>query len=184
MNPQYQKRLENGRYDILNPSNQLKFAPDFFQTPNGTYTSLDPRLKDVLRGGYSMELNLPVYDANWKTFHRNGDNQVNAQEYRSYKDLHGGQVTYYVDDYLTQPYFSPNYQIRSTIAPRVFVDPMGSVKPEYNRRPIMQRASYLSDYTFDQDQIGFREDIMSLQSRKRDQQDFSKFYGNYNLFSS
>lgn len=184
MNPQYNKRLEGGEYDILNKSNQLKFATDFFQTRDGSYTSLDPRLKDVLRGGYNMELNVPVYDATWKTFNRDQENAINTQQYRSYADINGGQVTYYIDDYLTQPYFAPNYQIRSSIHPHIFVDPMGAVKPEYNRRPIMKRASYISDYTFDQDQIGFREDIMSLQSRKRDQQDFQKFHGNLKLFSS
>lgn len=186
MNPDYQKRLEKGHYDILNKSNQLKFATDFFETPNGTYTSLDPRLKDVLRGGYSMELNVPVYDATWKSFNRDQPqhNEIKTQQYNSYTDVDGGQLTYYVDDYLTQAYFPPNYQIRSSIRPHVFVDPMGSRKPEYNRKPIMQTASYISDYRSDQDQIGFREDIMSLQSRKRDQQDFSKFYGNYQLFSS
>lgn len=133
-----------------------------------------------------MELNVPVYDATWKSFNRDQSqsNQIKTQQYDSYHDIDGGQLTYYIDDYLTQAYFSPNYQIRSSIRPRVFVDPMGSLKPEYHRKPITKTASYLSDYTFDQDQMGFREDIMSLQSRKRDQQDFSKFYGNYQLFSS
>jgi hypothetical protein len=184
MNPDYKKTIDHSNYDILNKSNQLKFAPDFFKTADGKYTSLDPRLIDVMRGGYSMQLNVPVYDATWKSFNRGLGNKIGTQQYSSYTDIDGGQVSYYVDDYLTQPYFAPNYQIRSQIQPRVFIDPMGSLKPEYNRVPILQTASYISDYRFDQDQIGFREDIMSLQSRKRDQEDFSKFYGNYQLFLS
>lgn len=182
--PDYRSPLEHSTYTILNKSNQLKFASDFFKTRDGHYTSLDPRLKDVMRGGYNMELNVPVYDANWKSFNRPMANDIQTKEYSNYSDINGGQISYYVDDYLTQPYFSPNYQVRSTIHPKVFVDPMGSLKPEYNRMPVMTTPKYLSDYRFDQDQMGFREDIMSLQSRKRDQQDFSKFFGNYQLFSS
>lgn len=184
MNPEYRETLENSRYTILNPSNQLKLAPDFFKTSSGRYTSLDPRLKDVLRGGYSMELNVPVYDATWKSFNRTQENRVEATVYPSYGDIHGGQVSYYTDKYLAQPYFSPNYQIRARIEPVVFTDPMGALKPHYDRVPIMTTPKYLSDYTFDQDQIGFREDIMALQSRTRDQQDYTKFHSNRQYFAS
>lgn len=184
MNPDYEKKLEHGQYSILNKSNQLKFASDFFQTQNGHVTSLDPRLKDVLRGGYNMELNVPVYDATSKSFERYAPNNINTRRYNSYSDINGGQISYYVDDYLTQPFFPPNYQIRSQINSRIFIDPMGSLKPEYKRIPLFPTPTYISDYRFDQDQMSFREDIMALQSRKRDQEDFSKFYGNYDSFLS
>lgn len=182
--PNYHETLENGKYNILNRSNQLKFASDFFQTSNGKYTSIDPRLKDVLRGGYNMELNVPVYDASWRTATRDSmKNKIRAQKYSSYKDIDGGQISYYTDNYLSQPFFSPNYQIRTNVHPHVFIDPMGSIKPEYNRNPVLRTPDYISDYSFSRDQIGFREDIMSLQSRKRDQEDYAKFHNNIKYFS-
>ena len=58
---------------------------------------------------------------------------------------------------------------------------MGSLKPQYIREPITN-TKYISDYSFDQDQISFREDIMSLQMRIPNQQDYNKFI--YNSVSS
>ena len=55
---------------------------------------------------------------------------------------------------------------------------MGMKYPVYNREPIFKNNRNIFNYTFDQDQCGFREDLMSLQSRKMNQND----YGMYNLF--
>jgi hypothetical protein len=63
-NPDYQKSLDHSDYTVLN-QNQLQFAKDFIPTGDGTFTSLDPRLIDVMRG-YRMNLNVPAFDS---TFH-------------------------------------------------------------------------------------------------------------------
>lgn len=181
-NPDYQQSLDHSDYTVIN-HNQLKFAKDFFPSSSppkgikattdsipGTFTSLDPRLIDVMRG-YRMDLNVPAFDS---TFHdkQRRTNIIHPQSYQSYKDITGGQVFYYSDKYLRQPYFSPNFQLRSQVSPTIFEDPMGSLKPQYERIPITNSA-YISGYTSDQDQISFREDIMARQMRTMNQQSYS-----------
>jgi len=182
MNPDYQKQIDKSHYTFYN-SNQLKPATDFFKTKDNTYTSLDPRLIDVMRG-YTQELNAPVYDSTERSFERYNYSLKNIQPqiYSSYTDIEGGQISYYNDDYLDQAYFSPLFQLKSKITPEIFIDPMGSIKPQYIRNPITN-SKYISDYSFDQDQISFREDIMSYQMRIPNQQDFSKYYGSSSSFS-
>jgi hypothetical protein len=82
------------------------------------------------------------------------------------------QIIFNLDDYLKQPYFSPNFQLRNETSPSIFQDPMGALKPQYERQPITN-SKYISDYTSDQDQISFREDIMSRQMRTMNQQSYS-----------
>ena len=168
-NPDYQQSLDHSDYSAIN-QNQLKFAKDFFPTGDGTFTSLDPRLIDVMRG-YRMDLNVPTFDSTYHDKERQTDT-IRPESYPSYKEIDGGQVFYYSDKYLRQPYFSPNFQLRSGVSPSIFQDPMGSLKPQYERIPITNSA-YISDYTSDQDQISFREDIMARQMRTMNQQSYS-----------
>lgn len=168
-NPDYQQSLDHSDYTTLN-QNQLTFAKDFFPNEDGTFTSLDPRLIDVMRG-YRMNLNVPVFDSTFHDKERRTDKLI-PESYPSYKDIKGGQVFYYSDKYLQQPYFSPNFQLRSNVCPTIFEDPMGSLKPQYQRIPITNSA-YISDYTSDQDQISFREDIMARQMRSMNQRNYS-----------
>jgi hypothetical protein len=177
MNPNYN---ENTKYTYYN-QNQLQFAKDFFPTGNGTYTSLDPRLIDPMRG-FRMDLNVPVYDTTERSFQRYDQNlkNIQTQTYPSYSDIHGGQISYYNDTTFDQVYFSPIFQLRSEVKPEIFIDPMGSMKPQYIRRPITN-SKYISDYSSDQDEISFREDIMSLQMRIQDQEDYSKYMSSNNF---
>lgn len=174
--PDYHSSLDHSSYLTLN-QNQLKFAPDFFPTDKGTYTSLDPRLIDPIRG-YRMSLNAPAFDGTIMSGDRYNATNVGIQTYRNYENIRGGQVFYYVDGYLTQPYSSPNFQLRSKVEPVVFRDPMGALKPEYVRKPI-SNAGYISGYRNDQDEISYREDIMALQMRKRNQQDWQKYQNSF-----
>lgn len=182
MNPDYQKQIDKSKYFFYN-WNQLQPAKDFFKTSKNTYSSLDPRLIDVMRG-YSQELNYPVYDTTERSFERYNESlgKVHTGVYRGYTDIHGGQISYYNDDYLEQVYFSPLFQLESRVKPEIFIDPMGSIKPQYIRDPITN-SKYISDYSFDQDQISFREDIMASQMRIPNQQDFLKYYGSSSSFS-
>lgn len=172
-NPDYQASLDHSCYKSLN-QNQLKFARDFFPTGNGTFTSLDPRLIDVMRGGHRMDLNVPAFDGTIFSYDRTLPTSVRPQTYPDYESIHGGQVYYYQDDYLMQPYASPNFQLRAYVNPKIFQDPMGSLKPEYTRHPLNE-TGYISDYRFDQDELFHREDMMALQMRRQNQSNWSLY---------
>lgn len=171
-NPDYEASLDHSCYKTIN-QNQLKFARDFFPTGNGTFTSLDPRLIDVMRG-IRTDLNVPAFDGTIFSYDRNLPTSIRPQTYANYKDIHGGQVYYYEDEYLTQPYFSPNFQLRAYVEPKVFQDPMGSLKPQYVRHPLAE-TGYVSDYRFDQDELFHREDMMALQMRRQNQSNWSLY---------
>jgi hypothetical protein len=57
---------------------------------------------------------------------------------------------------------------------KVYVSPDGEID---NNSPssILSNPKYISDYSSDQDEISFREDIMSLQMRIQNQEDYSKY---------
>ena len=79
---------------------------------------------------------------------------------KNYADLYGGSITYYVDEQFTKNLYEPLFTIKSNVSKELYVDPMGSKKPHYSREPLTVNHRNVSDYSFDRDQISFREDIM------------------------
>ena len=78
------------------------------------------------------------------------------------------------------PYSSPDYINQAYMQPSVFVDPMGSSQTIYERIPVFKNNRNTSDYTFDQDQMEFREDLIAKQSEIMNKND----YGTYNLYKN
>ncbi len=98
--------------------------------------------------------------------------------YDSYADIKGGQILYYTDLDTTVPYSSPDFVQTSYVEPTIYNNPMGTNYAYYNKIPVFKNNRNTADYSFDQDQMFFREDLMSLQSRLVNRSD----YGLYNLF--
>lgn len=176
---------------ILNTGLDLQFAKDFYPVSSSDdpmdirvegYTSKDPRLADVLRND-RLVLDRPVYQPAHVQPLCIPDTDAPAPPSSgfapSYDDLVGGNYQYYLDKDLTQVFFSPVYEIPSTVRPSIFQDPMGSLKPYYEKQPILRRNVALSEYSFDQDQMSFREDLMSRQSSRMDRTDYAKFYHHF-----
>jgi hypothetical protein len=85
--------------------------------------------------------------------------------YRSYTDVNLGNVNYYYSD--VDAYRIPNFISRSKVDFIEYQDPMGRVKPEYQRmagtndtRPFVENQ-WMNDTNY------FRENIMESQMRKR-----------------
>lgn len=85
--------------------------------------------------------------------------------YRSYSDVNLGNVQYYYSD--VDAYKFPNFITRTKVDFIDYTDPMGTVKPYYQRdasledvRPFVENQ-WMSDSTY------FRENIMESQMRKR-----------------
>lgn len=83
--------------------------------------------------------------------------------YESYNNINNGQITYYADSSVSQPFFNPVYTISSNVDKNIFIDPMDSHKPEYVKVPISTTLNNISNDQFTRDQLFFREDIMSKQ---------------------
>jgi len=161
-----------------NTERDIQSAPDFFRVKGrDTYRSLDPRLIDVVRNIH-MELDRPplqprnvqplqhMYDDGSKLKVRTG------MYLDGYPSIYGGDVQYYIDPSQAQVYDSPVYVLRSSVVPFVFQDPMGALKPQYDRVPLYQNNTSVAEYSFDQDQMSFREDLIARQSRLMNQSDY------------
>jgi len=182
--------FENQPNMILNQGLDLVPAPDFFpvsvpsapgQEPVQGFLSMDPRLIDTLRND-RLVLDRPAFQpSNVQPLYKPPKDYQppSAFVYPSYKAITGGNYQYYVDRDLSQAFFPPMYQIPSTVQPSLYRDPMGGMKPYYQKTPILETNAALSEYSFDQDQMSFREDIMSRQSSLMDRTDFSKFHSHF-----
>lgn len=150
----------------------------------GGVTSMDSRLMDSARGMRLILDRPPLRTRNVDPL-RNMYSYPEKQEVRTgfydgYQNINGGSIVYYTDIDIAEPYGKPPYTLTSRVIPEMLVDPMGSHRPIYQRIPVYQNNRNEFEYTFDQDQIGFREDLMSLQSRKYNEEAFDT----YQLFNN
>jgi hypothetical protein len=93
----------------------------------------------------------------------NFNNSNYASVYRSYGDIKNGQIGYYVDPAVSQPFIAPVYTLSSYVDKTIFKDPMDSVKPEYIKKPLVNTLYSTSSLQDTRDQLFFREDLMSRQ---------------------
>lgn len=92
------------------------------------------------------------------------DNSNYASNYRTYSDIKNGQISYYEDPSISQPFFSPVYTLSSYVDKTIFRDPMGSIKPEYIKTPISSTLySACPGLQSTRDELFFREDLMAKQ---------------------
>ena len=100
-----------------------------------------------------------------------------GQNYKSYADINAGQFMYYNDTSIEDPYFGPNFITSAYTDGILYKDPMGAMKPQYTRIPVKndnpigpKRDQYDGQYSWMQDSLNHRQDLMSLQQRKSNQQ--------------
>lgn len=174
-------------YEINTQAITSKYSPDFTkvdcQNRNGgcqmtQFASTDPRLISAAHGGQVMTLDRPPLNSTVRLSNVYNENlRGYGQGYNTYSDIEAGDVLYYIDKSIQNPFFNPNYVTSATMKGTMLKDPMGAMKPQYDRYPIRCNNPITSDKTsFDgglswiQDSTGFREDLMALQSRKRNQE--------------
>ena len=97
-----------------------------------------------------------------------------GQNYKTFKDITAGQYKYYTIN--REPVSTPVFVIQSNVSSEVFQDPMGALKPQYNRSRITRELRQISDYQFDRDQIEFRESITASLMRKNQQRDWNTLW--------
>ena len=126
------------------------------EMPRRTQWSAKYNTYDTIDGSVNFE---DIYDPRFTGY---GD------EYRSYVDVNLGNVQYYYSD--IDAYRDPNFGTRSKVDFIDFVDPMGRIKPEYNRQVGLNDVKENVQSQYDADSIYFREDLMERLMRKRNQE--------------
>lgn len=173
------------KYIILNKKRDVEAARDFFRTcdnDSGAH-SLDPRLIDPVRNIH-MVLDRPPYQPRnvqpLQNMYGDCENRIVPKIYSNgYESIYPGDIQYYIDPTQSVIYDNPEYALQQAVVPFVFQDPMGALKPQYDRVPLFKNNQNISDYTFDQDQISFREDMITRLQRKMNQTDYQIFVGHF-----
>jgi hypothetical protein len=94
-----------------------------------------------------------------------------GQNYKSYADINAGQIVYYIDKSIEDPFYKPNYVISSKTTAYLDKDPMDAIQTYYVREPLKNdnpigptRNNYEGCLSWIEDTMKHREDIMALQS--------------------
>jgi hypothetical protein len=151
------------------------------------YKRQDPRLMDPIRNSlikldrppfrstffiqsqrYPSESYTDIYE---KKYNEYGEN------YHTYNDIKAGQITYYIDPLIMDPYFSPNFTIDSDIQGVLYRDPMGSLKPTYVRKAVKMPNEKYNPLSSIRDSAVFREDIMASNMAQINQNRWSSRWG-------
>lgn len=150
--------------------------------PGITYQNSDPRLYNAA-GVTWLQLDRPPLDSSVKLRTLNTDKSLNGygQGYRTYSDINAGEILYYVDKELTDAFFEPLFSKKATTIGTMYRDPMGAMKPQWERfpkekyDPILCDKSRVADEfctSFMKDTQYHREDLLARQMRKRNEQRF------------
>jgi hypothetical protein len=158
-----------------------KYSKDFQKINDDVYYSPDPRLIDVPRGIVTT-LSTPPIDGNTRLRDIYKIDKNYGKGYNTYSDVTGGQILYYNDKTIEDPYFYPNFVDKAVVNSTIYQDPMGALKPHYDRYQI-KGCSNVKCYTDGclssvNDTQGFRENIMASQMAKMNQQKWSSRWTN------
>ena len=163
--------------DKLDPNYNL-IPCDIGDCPKEKYTTNDPRLIDVLRYQQQTLDRPPITsDIKLRTIY-NKEYSDYGKGFTPYNLIKDGQIQYYIDKSIQDPFYKPNFVDKMEEESLVYKDPMGSIKPEYNRKPLVNTCNpttkcvngWDTRLSFIQDSQSHREDLMSLQMRKRNQE--------------
>lgn len=128
----------------------------------------DPRLYDQVRG-FNVCLDSPPLSLNIDKNLRNLNYPQKPQTYGKLEDINLGDVKYYYNTDVHQPFSTVNFTIPTEVNKKMFVDPMTSVKPEYSRTKLIYGIGCDQET---RDQLAFREDMIERLLRKQNQRLF------------
>lgn len=166
----------DNKINYLNGIAGLAYSQDF--VPIGKYyASMDPRTIDVTRNMRTVFDAPPFESPNTQPLRKIYSDPGYKTGYAGV--FNSGSVRYYTDIEIADPYGTPPYVIPSEIYPTLFVDPMGGIRPYYEKVPLTEKSNEIFEYSFDQDQLNWREDLMSKQQEKQN----SRQWDIYQLFN-
>lgn len=171
----------NSEITYLNKPGVL--SPYFAKDTNNTYmsTKADARLYNSAHNQYTQLDTRPlqvVYDLIHDNVSGNRALDNYGRNYTDYNSVNAGQIQYYVDNQLSEPFDTPVYGTKARSTGTMYKDPMDSIKPHFDREyPPFGKYSDGSCLSFLDDTTKFRDDIISRQQRVHNQNNFSLIYG-------
>lgn len=146
----------------------MKNANDFFES-RGKWFSLDPRLINIT--GDRLFFSEPPQEG------RRGFSQNNSTEgkmmFNGYSGLTSGQIKYYVDSEINQPFIKPVFlKTCTSCSPLEFIDPMSVSKPQYFLPSIPNGKIWKNNLSWIENSTKYREDLISRQLSNVNQNKF------------
>ena len=143
-----------------------------YSCPKTQYISRDPRLISVPHSGQVITLDQPPLDSSVNLSQLPYDTNLDSygQRYNTYSNINAGTIAYYINKEREDAFHSPNFVTPAIVEKSLYRDPMGAMKPQYNRKTtfcIPQEDNTLSWITDSQEH---RQDLLSRQMRKRNEQ--------------
>ena len=181
LNSSIQPNNQKG-YELLNPEvleeqyskNFQKIQCNLGSNCQTAYMDSDPRLLSAIRAEY-LPLNAPPLQSSIDYRTVDSDNKLNnyGKHYKDYSDINAGQLVYYINNELAEPFYRPNFVTSANTISKVEKDPMGKLYPSYTREPLKDpdhlnttKKYYDGCLSWIQDSTSHREDLMSKQMEK------------------
>lgn len=176
------------KYQLLNPyaiskSYDNTFAPikaEGANQDNIVYASNDPRLISVAHNGQVLTLDRPPMNQAVKLNEVYTDPTLKyyGQNYNCYQDINAGDIMYYIDQSIQDAEFQPIFTNNAIVDGEILKDPMGAIKPQYSRIPVIKtdlldtKHNNYKDVglSWMRDSLESREDLIALQMRKHNEQ--------------
>lgn len=142
------------------------------------YASWDPRTWSAVHNQY-LTFSRPPLESSVKLSEVYSDKLKGyGQCYQSYDDINAGNIAYYIDRSREDAYYPPNFtQPSVNVTKVVYKDPMGALKPEYQRQipyknPVTNPSCDYEPFalSFLKDTQTHRDDIMTGLLSKTNQQ--------------
>ena len=143
------------------------------------YASTDPRLVSAAHGGQVMTLDRPpiTTDIKLKDIYTDKSLQGYGQNYKTYSDINAGQIMYYTDKSRQDAFYEPLFSSSAMTHGTLYKDPMGAMKPQYDRVPLKcndplntDMNRYEGGLSWIQDSQNHRQDLLAKQMRKHNEQ--------------
>jgi hypothetical protein len=156
--------------------------------PGTTYLNSDARLYNAVAGTW-LQLDRPPLYSTPKLNTLSTDNSLNnyGKGYKSYGDVNAGQILYYIDKATEDAFYEPLYSTKAMSIGTLYQDPMGAIKPQWERvpnekyDPILGNKCHINEYvgsSFMKDSQFHREDLLALQMRKHNETRYPPRYSN------
>lgn len=143
-----------------------------------TYLNSDPRLLNAA-GGTRLQLDRPPRVTNNKLKDLINDKSLDnyGQGYKSYNDVDAGQILYYINKDFQDAFYEPLFSEKATAVGTMYKDPMGNMRPQYDRipnekyDPILGNTCDNGEYCLSwmKDTQFHREDLLARQMRSNNE---------------
>jgi hypothetical protein len=170
--------INNNTYTYLN-NRGVEPSPYFEKTNEGLYKSKRPddRLYDTTRD-VNMQLDIPpiqvVYDLKQDNIYKSSHYGKN---YKNYESINAGQIQYYIDKDIAQPFFSPLYAFPTDSIGYLWKDPMEMTKPQFEKKFDTKRYTRTGMLSSIEDTTKHRDDIIARQQRNHNERRYDLVHG-------